>query len=129
MYRLMFIAFLSLCLLGSAVYAQTDSNEPVLLEAFGRLPNGDMKARFDNFYVTLQDSPGTRGLVIVSGSARYRERFRRFSSNYLELRAVETRRFLWAFFRGEEKEFCVQFWLIPPKGDLGKVLKEFKCGP
>ena len=125
-----FFVIALLCLLGSAASAQTSSNEPVLVEQFGRLPNGDMKMRFDSLYVSLQDNPQLRGLVIVSGSDRRREFFRRFSSNYLTLREVETRRFLWAFFKREEEGgICVQFWLMPPKGDLGKVLREFECGP
>lgn len=58
------------------VYSGTTKVNATLLQIdeFGRIANGDLKARMDNFYVELNNNPAAKGYIIIYGSRAERGR-------------------------------------------------------
>ncbi len=97
--------------------------EPVFIDEFGTLPNGDLRARMDNFLVELQNNPQDQGVVhIYSGRDRggrdaiARERLFR---NHIRFRRFPADR-ITVVMAGSREEFETSLWRVVPGSDPPK---------
>ena len=65
---------------------------PKLFDEFGKLNNGDIEARSDYFLAELQNHPGKKGYVVLTGSAKEVSRRERFMRIYILNRGFDTSR-------------------------------------
>ncbi len=86
--------------------------DPILVDEFGNIQSGDMKARLDNFFVGLQDDPTSTGYVVNYGTARNIARRERFIRNYIKLRNFDAARIVIKK-GGREKSIRTRLWIAP----------------
>lgn len=93
--------------------AQTEtSKSAVLIDSFGRGPNGDFKGRADYFMSELTNRPESHGLIIIYGPPREVEARKRLCVNHFTFRRFPVSRLSYKV-GGNVSEFRTDFWLIP----------------
>lgn len=108
-----------------AAEKQRAEKEAVLLDSFGRLPNGDLRGRLDVFLaeVAVYREKGTRGVVVIYGTVREVEARKRLFSNHMGFRGFDTT--LVSFRRGGNvSEFRTELWIVPNGADDPKLPPE-----
>ena len=94
------------------ILAQNDETTPRLIDEFGRLPSGDMKARIDGLSIEVYQQEGSRAFMIIWGTDRAAARLKRFFENYISLRAFPRSQYV-VEHRKSQPELRVQFWVVP----------------
>ncbi len=89
---------------------------PMLVDEFGNIPNGDMKARLDAYFVELQNNPDATGYIVNYGSQRQIATREKFIRNQINFRRFETDRIVFVN-GGTEKEIRTRLWVVPDGAD------------
>ncbi len=108
------LIFLLLALMSSVAFAQTpEKPEALIIDEFGRLANGDIKAGLDNLIVQLQNNPTSQGLIISYGSKREVAARERMMKSHISFRQVNNLREITFINGGYGNEIKTQFWRVP----------------
>lgn len=83
-------------------------------DEFGRIPNGDLKARLDNFYVELGNKPDSEGYVLIFGSTQTVPREEKRIRDYLKVRKFDPAKITFKN-GGFDKNGKTEFWLVKAK--------------
>lgn len=112
------LVVLAFCATGSASLASNDK-----FDEFGDTKCEDEMARLDNFTVTLQNVPGSRGVIIFYGGRRFRGRLpkrgeaaaraARLKPYLVQRRGIPTDQVI-VIDGGFAEEFKVELWVVPP---------------
>lgn len=89
---------------------------PILVDEFGRLPESDLRARFDAYLVALSQEPSYRGYTIIYGrrdAPRSLEAVRRLLTNHIHFRNFDANR-IKIVEGGYREQGGMQIWLLPP---------------
>jgi len=99
------------------------SNTPRLIDEFGRVANGDIKARLDAFFVTLQNHPEKQGYAYIYGGrdmgSRDSQARRQLLSNQILFRRFDASR-IKIIDAGYREEISTEYWLVPSGVDAPK---------
>lgn len=88
-------------------------------DEFGRIPNGELKARFDNFSVELGNNPDFKGYILIFGSAQTIAREEKRIRDYIRVRKFDPARITFKN-GGSDKNGKTEFWLVraKPKSEI-----------
>jgi hypothetical protein len=94
---------------------------PVLFDEFGKLPNSELRARFDAFFVALGKEPNAQGYIIHYGTNREIASREALFRKHISFRKYEANRI--TFVRGGanptgQTGFYTRLWLVPPGADI-----------
>lgn len=113
---------LVLILISPAMTASVSPDSPRMFDEFGDINCEDEYARLDNFAVTLQKEPATKGVIIFYGGQRFRGRLpkrgeaatraSRLKPYLVERRGISADRIL-VIDGGYAKDWHVELWIIP----------------
>lgn len=102
-------------------------------DSFVFVTNDDAKARLDNFAIALQNEPGAKGYIIVTGKGRgsVGEKKARFASNYLtNYRGIEHQRLETGITSEAATKFAdkprLELWIVPAGAAPPKVEPSIK---
>lgn len=91
-------------------------NTPRLVDEFGRIANGDLKARLDHFFTLLQNHPEKQGFAYIYGGrdvgSRDAESRKRLIAQYVLFRRFDETR-IKIISVGFRDEVSTEFWLVP----------------
>ena len=90
---------------------------PLRIDEFGKISQGDKKARMDNFFVELQNNPAAEGVIKLQDDNDLMTHLR-FLSNYIKVRNFDKTRV--SFIIADENEQQTQLWIIPPGAENSK---------
>lgn len=82
------------------------------IDEFGKATNGNVKMRFDNFMVNLQNDPTAQGYILNYGSAKEISKRDRQIRNAIAFRNFDAQR-ITVVNGGGEGEVKTQFWIVP----------------
>ena len=87
------------------------------IQQFGRIPENDMKARFDDAFIQLHSVDGAK-LLIFTGSPTVRVRQREHSrfKSYIKQRGVDPKRLVYRL--GTCNELVTRIYLVPAKAPV-----------
>jgi hypothetical protein len=90
---------------------------PQLVDQFGNLPNDEVRARLDAFFVALGNNPGAQGYIINYGTDREISRREALIRDHIRLRRFDASRI--TLVRGGanprgETGVWTRLWLVPP---------------
>ncbi len=107
------LIFLILVLMSSVAFAQTpEKPEALIIDEFGRIPNGHFRSILDNFFVQLQNNPESRGLIISYGLKREVAAREKLIKNHISFRRFDDSRI--SFINGgHSNEIKTRFWCVP----------------
>jgi hypothetical protein len=91
------------------------SPSSIQVDEYGKVPNGDEKARMDSFFVQLQNDPTAEGIIKV-GNDKDLMRHLTFLSNYTRLRNFDRTRI--SFLIASGNEHLTQLWIIPAGAEM-----------
>lgn len=80
------------------------------IDEFASIPNGDLKARLDNFFVELQNRPDNEGFIVNSGPAKTILRREKLIRNYIFWRKFDSSRIKFIN-NGFSKEINTELWI------------------
>lgn len=121
------VLFLILVLMSSTAFPQTRDNKPQAsnVDEFGRVANGDLKARLDGFFVELINNPTAQGHIITYGSNREVTSRERLIKNQIYFRRFDSQRI--TFVKGGfSKEIKTEFWVVPAGAESPKLIPSAK---
>ncbi len=108
------LIFLILVIMSSFAFAQMpEKPEAIIIDEFGRIPNGDIKARLDSFIVGLQNNPTSLGLIVSYGSKKDIAARERMMKSHISLRQLDNLREITFINGGHSNEIKTQFWRVP----------------
>lgn len=126
------ILFLILALMSSVAFSQVpEKPEALIVDEFGRLANGDIKARLDYFILELQNNPTSRGLIISYGSKREIAAREKMMKTHISFRQVNNLKEISFINGGHGNEIKTQLWRVPESAENPKpeptafILDEF----
>jgi hypothetical protein len=99
-----------------------------IIDSFGKIPDGELKARLDGFLVSLGNKPNSKGYILIHGSAKENTAQAARIKRYIGLRKFDLSRIifknaglakiekteLWLIPEKDKKESKTQFWIVPP---------------
>ncbi len=90
-----------------------DVPKPRQVDTFGNIPNDDVKARVDNFYIELNNEPNSQGYIISYGTDKEIARREKQIRDAIKFRKYEPSRV--TFVRGGDRGSGVEttFWVVP----------------
>jgi len=101
----------------SAIATAEIGLSPRLIDEFGRIPNGDFRARLDTFLATLQNHPEMQGYAYIYGGRAERGRDatsrKRLLTSQLLFRRMDASR-IKIVDAGYREDIATEFWLVPP---------------
>lgn len=117
------VLFLILVLMGSTAFPQTRDNKPQAsnIDEFGRVTNGDIKARLDGFFVELINNPTAQGHIITYGLNREVAGRERLIKNQIYFRRFDSQRITFVT-GGFSKEIKTEFWVVPQGAESPKLV-------
>ncbi len=118
------VLFLILVLMSSITFAQTQDNKPQAsnFDEFGKINNGEIKARIDSFFIELMNNLTAQGYIINYGLDRDIARRKRFLQNYVTMRNFDTSKI--TFVKGGIlKEIKTELWIAPVGAEMPKATK------
>ena len=98
-----------------------EEERPSPFDELGNTPQGELKARLDNFFVALQNDPTAAGYVVVSGTDRQVSRKLEFIEAYVRQRNFPPDR-ITLINGGDNFEMRIQFWILPSDFDISNIL-------
>ena len=89
----------------------------ILVDEFGNLPNGGLRARFDTFLIALGNQPNAQGYIVNYGTNKEITRREQLIRNQLTFRKYDASRI--TFVRGGanpngESGVWTRLWVVPP---------------
>jgi hypothetical protein len=86
------------------------------VDEYSNIPNDDVKARIDNFFITLNNEPNSRGYIIIYGTPAQIRRQRTQINQAIAFRKYDASRvtFVDGPNNGEQR---VKLWIVPPGAD------------
>ncbi len=96
--------------------------EPILIDEFGNIAQGDTKSRLDNFYNQLQNNPSATGYIIIYGSAKTIAKKEKFINQHISLRGFPRDRIV-IVNGGIREDVFIQFWIVPAGATPPSILK------
>ncbi|MDQ3712771.1 MAG: hypothetical protein M3388_11220, partial [Acidobacteriota bacterium] len=87
-----------------------DLPTPRQVDEFGKVSQGDKKARMDNYFVELQNNPTAEGVIKLQNDIDLMTHFK-FLTNYIKLRNFDKTRV--SFIIADINEQQTQLWIIP----------------
>lgn len=94
---------------------------PFLVDEFGNITNGDLKARLDSFFTKLQEDANANGFIVMFGKSRDLEKHVKIISDHIGNKNFQSSRITFIN-GGEEKEIRTKFWIIPAGADTSAIL-------
>ena len=105
-----------------------ETPKAVLIDEFGKICSEELMARYDAFFIELNNNPTSTGYIVFYGDETVEGRNLNFIA-YLTLIYPQTRRYdksRLVLVRGENQaEMKVQFWSVPDGANPPKPEKEF----
>ena len=91
-------------------------NVPRLIDEFGLMTNGEMRARMDQFLITLMNNPETKGYVHIygnrTGNDRVTQARKNLLQNHVTLRKFDQSR-IEIIDAGFDENILTKFWMVP----------------
>lgn len=90
--------------------------DPVILDEFGELPTDDLRARFDNVFIYLQNDPKAKAVVINYGLDKDIKARKKLINNHMKFRGYDKNRIIFED-GGREKTIRTLIGLVPEGAD------------
>ena len=82
------------------------------IDEFPKIPDGELKARLDNFYGLLANKPNSKGYILNYGSAKVIAFQEKHMKSYIKSRKYDLSKVIFKN-AGSDDLWKTQFWLIP----------------
>ena len=93
---------------------------PELVDEFGGIPNGDLKARLDNFMIRLSGDLQATGYIINYGPKKEIAKRERLFRRHFRQREFQGNRMIFIN-GGKEKSIRTRLWFVPAGADLSSL--------
>lgn len=94
--------------------------DPNLTNQFGKLPNDEVRAQIDEFFILLQNEPGAQGYIVIGGSSRVTAAQEKLIRNHMVLRGYPVERITFVR-KAEGGDIQTKLWVVPVGADPSKV--------
>jgi hypothetical protein len=99
-----------------------------MIDSFGKIPDGELKARLDSFFISIGNKPDSKGYILNYGSAKANAAQEARIKRYIGFRRFDLSRVifktggfegqgkteLWLIPDNEKSKSKTQFWIVPP---------------
>jgi hypothetical protein len=81
------------------------------IDEFTLIPDGDLKARLDNYFVTIANNSGAHGMILIYGTPQAVRRQESRMKRYIALRRFDASKITFKN-AGAEEKVKTEFWII-----------------
>jgi hypothetical protein len=99
-----------------------------MIDSFGKIPDGELKARLDSFFISMGNKPDSKGYILTFGTAKLHAAQEARIKRYIGFRRFDLSRVVFKN-AGLADTAKTEFWLVPTKNKNGIKTKIFIVPP